>query len=85
MSSRFLSSLFTQRKARSTYPIWDVVLAVLLLIGSVTGAQMGAQFAQKARPVQLRLALAVIVLIVALRLAWGLGVRPDEIFTVTPI
>lgn len=63
----------------------DIVLAVLLLIGSVTGAQMGAQFAQKARPVQLRLALAVIVLLVALRLAWGLGVRPDEIFTVTPI
>lgn len=63
----------------------DIVLAVLLLIGSVTGAQLGAQFAQKARPVQLRLALAVIVLIVALRLAWGLGVRPDEIFTVAPI
>jgi len=63
----------------------DIVLAVLLLIGSVTGAQLGAQFAQKARPVQLRLALAVIVLLVALRLAWGLGVRPDEIFTVTPI
>lgn len=63
----------------------DIVLAVLLLIGSVTGAQLGAQFAQKARPVQLRLALAVIVLLVASRLAWGLGVRPDEIFTVTPI
>jgi uncharacterized membrane protein YfcA len=63
----------------------DIVLAVLLLIGSVTGAQMGAQLAQKAKPVQLRLALAVIVLLVALRLAWGLGVRPDEIFTVAPI
>jgi uncharacterized membrane protein YfcA len=63
----------------------DIVLAVLLLIGSVTGAQMGAQLAQKAKPVQLRLALAVIVLLVALRLAWGLGIRPDEIFTVAPI
>ena len=40
----------------------DIVLAVLLLIGSVTGAQLGAQFAQKAKPEQLRLILAVIVL-----------------------
>jgi uncharacterized protein len=62
----------------------DIVLALLLLIGSVTGAQMGAHFAQKARPEYLRLALAVVVLLIALRLAIGLGYRPDEIYTVTP-
>lgn len=60
----------------------DIVLAVLLLIGSVIGAQIGAQFAQKMRPEYLRLTLAVIVLLVALRMAIGLGWRPDEIYTV---
>ncbi|WP_017672480.1 sulfite exporter TauE/SafE family protein [Blastomonas sp. AAP53] len=60
----------------------DVVLAVLLLIGSVTGAQIGARFAQKLPPEYLRLLLSVLVLLVALRLAIGLGFRPAEIYTV---
>ena len=63
----------------------DIVLALLLLVGSVTGAQLGARFAQKARPVYLRLALAALVLVIALRMAYGLTVRPDEIFTVVPL
>jgi hypothetical protein len=60
----------------------DIVLAVLLLIGSVTGAQLGARFAQKLPPEYLRLLLATLVLLVAARLAIGLGFRPAEIYTV---
>lgn len=60
----------------------DIVLAGLLLIGSVTGAQLGAKFAQRMKPEYLRLTLAVIVLLVAIRMAMGLGFRPDEIYTV---
>ncbi|MEW4468117.1 sulfite exporter TauE/SafE family protein [Parasphingorhabdus sp. JC815] len=60
----------------------DIVLAGLLLIGSVTGAQLGAKFAQRMKPEYLRLALAVMVLLVAIRMAMGLGFRPDEIYTV---
>ena len=60
----------------------DIVLAVFLLIGSVTGAQIGARLAQRMRPDYLRLLLAAIVLLVALRMALGLGWRPDEIYTV---
>ncbi len=60
----------------------DIVLAGLLLLGSVTGAQFGARFAQKVKPEYLRLALAAIVLLVALRMAVGLFIRPDEIYTV---
>jgi uncharacterized protein len=60
----------------------DIVLAALLLIGSVTGAQLGARLAQKLKPDYLRLLLAALVLIVALRMAIGLGWRPDEIYTV---
>jgi uncharacterized membrane protein YfcA len=50
----------------------------------VIGAQLGARFAQKLPPDWLRLALAVIVLLVAFRLAIGLSWRPDEIYTVQP-
>ncbi|UKK83623.1 sulfite exporter TauE/SafE family protein [Sphingopyxis sp. BSN-002] len=60
----------------------DIVLAGLLLLGSVTGAQVGARFAQKVKPEYLRMALAVIVLLVAARMAVGLFIRPDEIYTV---
>jgi uncharacterized membrane protein YfcA len=59
----------------------DIVLAVFLLIGSVTGAQIGARLAQRMRPEYLRLFLAIIVLLVAIRMALGLGWRPDEIYT----
>jgi len=62
----------------------DVVLAVLLLIGSVSGAQIGAQWAQKLPAARLRFVLAAIVLVVALRMAIGLGWRPDEIYSITP-
>lgn len=80
----FTTMAATMMHSLTTHAV-DLVLAALLLLGSVSGAQLGAQFALKARPVQLRLALAVIVLLVALRLAWGLGVRPDEIYMVAPI
>ena len=60
----------------------DIVLAGLLLLGSVTGAQFGARFAQKVKPEYLRMALAVIVLIVAARMAVDLFIRPEEIYTV---
>jgi uncharacterized membrane protein YfcA len=60
----------------------DLVLAFLLLIGSVVGAQVGTRISMQARPEYLRAALAFIVLIVAIRMALGLGWRPDEIFSV---
>jgi hypothetical protein len=60
----------------------DIVLAVLLLIGSVIGAQYGARFAQKMKPELLRLFLAIVVLAVALRMGLQLTWRPPEIFTV---
>ncbi|MCH4151629.1 MAG: sulfite exporter TauE/SafE family protein [Sphingobium sp.] len=60
----------------------DLVLAILLLIGSVTGAQLGTRISRKARPEYLRMILAFIVLVVAIRMALGLGWRPDEIYTI---
>ena len=79
----FVTAASTMVHALTTKAV-DIVLAGLLLVGSVTGAQIGARFAQKARPEYLRLALALMVLAVAARMALGLGWRPDEIFTVEP-
>ncbi len=61
----------------------DIVLAGLLLLGGVVGAQYGARLATQMKPDLLRLALAIIILLVALRMALGLAWRPDEIYTVT--
>ena len=61
----------------------DIVLAALLLVGGVVGAQYGARLATRLKPDLLRLALAVIILLVAFRMALGLAWRPDEIYTVT--
>jgi uncharacterized membrane protein YfcA len=80
----FVTMATTMMHALTTRAV-DIVLATLLLVGSVTGAQLGAKFAQTASPVKLRLVLASIVLLVALRMAIGLGYRPDEIFTVSPL
>jgi len=77
----FVTIATTMMHALTTRAI-DIVLAVLLLLGSVSGAQIGAKLAQIAKPEMLRLVLSSIVLIVALRMLFGLGVQPDEIFTV---
>jgi uncharacterized protein len=74
MSSTFVHSMTTKAV--------DIVLVIFLLIGSVIGAQIGARFAQRMKPEYLRLLLAAIVLLVAMRMALGLGWRPDEIYTV---
>jgi uncharacterized membrane protein YfcA len=60
----------------------DIVLATLLLIGGVIGAQYGALFTTKLRPDYLRLALGVIILLVAARMLLGLAWRPDEIYSI---
>ena len=60
----------------------DVVLAVLLLLGGVIGAQYGALLTLRVKPDLLRLALSFIILVVALRMALGLAWRPDEIFSI---
>jgi uncharacterized membrane protein YfcA len=80
----FVTAATTMMHALTTKEV-DIVLAVLLLLGSVSGAQVGAKLAQRLKPEYLRFALAAIVLLIALRMAWGLGVRPDEIYTVVPL
>ena len=60
----------------------DIVLAGLLLVGGVVGAQYGALLTLRIKPDLMRLALAVIILLVALRMALGLAWHPDEIYSI---
>jgi uncharacterized membrane protein YfcA len=60
----------------------DVVLALTLMIGGVIGAQFGARAGMTIRSEQLRLLLGLIVLLVGLRFAVDLGVRPDDLFSI---
>ena len=60
----------------------DIVLAGLLLVGGVFGAQYGAILATRIKPDLLRLALSVLILLVALRMGLGLAWRPDEIYSI---
>lgn len=79
----FVSAAATMVHSVTTKAV-DIVLAVLLLLGSVVGAQLGTRFAARAKPEYLRLVLALMVLTVALRMLLGLAWRPDEIYTVQP-
>ncbi len=80
----FVTMVTTMTHALTTKSV-DIVLAGLLLLGSVMGAQFGTQIALKARPEILRLVLAAIVLAVAVRMVLGLGYQPEEIYTVVPL
>jgi len=77
----FVTAATTMVHALTTRAV-DLVLTALLLIGSVLGAQFGTRIALKMKPEYLRLALAFIVLVVAIRMLLGLTWRPAEIFTV---
>ncbi len=60
----------------------DVLLAVVLMIGGVIGAQFGARAGQHLKGEQLRALLALMVLGVCLRLLFDLVVEPDELFSI---
>ena len=60
----------------------DIMLAGLLIIGGVVGAQFGVRVGARLRGEQLRLLLALLVLAVGARLLVGLVVRPDDPFSI---
>ncbi len=77
----FVTAITTIVHATTTRSV-DIVLAGLLLLGSVIGAQYGARLAQKMKPELLRMILAIVVLAVAFRLGLQLTYRPEEIYSV---
>ena len=60
----------------------DIVLAILLIIGGVFGAQFGARAGRNLRADVFRFLLSILILSVGLRFAAELVVRPAEPFSV---
>lgn len=60
----------------------DIVLALLLLVGGVIGAQVGTRVGANLKGEQLRILLAMMVLGVCIKLALGLVLEPDELFSI---
>ncbi|KQZ19390.1 permease [Mesorhizobium sp. Root552] len=78
----FTSGYTTLIHASTNYTV-DIMLALLLMIGGVAGAQYGAKAGQKLRGEQLRALLALLVLAVAIRLAVDLFVTPPNLYSLS--
>jgi uncharacterized membrane protein YfcA len=72
----------TVLQAASNYNV-DILLAAVLILGGVVGAQFGVRIGAQLRGEQLRLLLAILVLAVGARLLIDLVVTPADIFSVT--
>jgi hypothetical protein len=77
----FVAANVTMLQAFTNHTV-DAVLALLLLVGGVIGAQFGTRFGTKLRGEQLRFLLALIVLAVAAQLAHDLTIRPKAMFVI---
>ncbi|MEQ1649093.1 MAG: sulfite exporter TauE/SafE family protein [Hyphomicrobiaceae bacterium] len=80
----FVTAATTILHATTNFTV-DVVLALLLMIGGVIGAQLGAVAGEKLRGEQLRFLLAAMVLGVCIRIAWTLISTPKELFSLAAI
>jgi uncharacterized membrane protein YfcA len=77
----FVSAFTTMLHATTNFTV-DIALAVLLLIGGVIGAQIGTRIGVKMKAEQLRIWLAIMVLVVSGKLAIDLLVMPSELFSI---
>ncbi|MFN3655766.1 MAG: sulfite exporter TauE/SafE family protein [Pseudolabrys sp.] len=66
----------------ATNHLVDAVLALILMVGGVIGAQFGARTGQKMRGERLRLLLGLLVFAVGLRFAFELVVQPEDLFSI---
>ena len=69
----------------ATNHLVDAVLALILMVGGVIGAQFGARAGQKMRSERLRLLLGALVLAVGLRFAFDLILKPEDLFSIRPL
>ncbi|AXI47740.1 permease [Sulfitobacter sp. SK012] len=76
----FVTAFTTMLHATTNFTV-DIVLAVLLLIGGVIGAQIGTRIGVKMKAEQLRILLAIMVLVVCGKLALELLIQPAELYS----
>jgi uncharacterized membrane protein YfcA len=77
-----ITALTTLLQATSNYAV-DMVLAAILIVGGVVGAQFGVRVGGKLSGERIRFLMALLVLAVFLRLLWGLVVPPSDHYSLT--
>jgi uncharacterized membrane protein YfcA len=66
----------------TTNHLVDAVLALVLMVGGVIGAQFGARAGQSIRGEHLRLLLGLLILSVGVRFAVELVIQPNELYSI---
>jgi uncharacterized membrane protein YfcA len=69
----------------ATNHLVDAVLALILMVGGVIGAQFGVRTGQKMRGERLRLLLGLLVFAVGLRFAFELVVTPEDLYSLRQV
>ncbi|MBY3136229.1 MULTISPECIES: sulfite exporter TauE/SafE family protein [Rhizobium] len=77
----FVTAYTTIVQAATNFSV-DIVLALILMVAGVIGAQYGVRVGQKLRGEQLRALLGLLVLAVGVRLAIALVVTPADVYSV---
>jgi uncharacterized membrane protein YfcA len=77
----FVAGLTTILHAIQNHNV-DVVLAMLLIVSGVIGAQYGTVAGARLKGEQMRFLLAALVLLVCFRIGWDLVVTPRELYSI---
>lgn len=80
----FVAGFTTMIHASTNFSV-DIVLALFLLIGGVVGAQFGSMVGARLKAEQLRVLLAVLVMIVAGKVGLELIVAPTEFYSLSEL
>nr|WP_170540666.1 sulfite exporter TauE/SafE family protein [Ruegeria arenilitoris] len=80
----FVAGFTTMIHASTNFSV-DIVLALFLLIGGVVGAQFGSMVGARLKAEQLRVLLAVLVMIVAGKVGLELIVAPTELYSLSEL
>ncbi|WGF88190.1 sulfite exporter TauE/SafE family protein [Marinivivus vitaminiproducens] len=78
----FIAGMTTFLQAAQNQTV-DIVLAILLIAGGVVGAQFGSRIGTRLRGEQVRLLLAILVLLICGKLAFDLFSPPPDTFSLT--
>lgn len=76
-----VTAFTTMLHATTNYTV-DIVLAVLLLVGGVIGAQIGTRIGVYLKAEQLRILLALMVMVVCAKLGLDLLLMPSELYSI---
>lgn len=80
----FVASLTTILQSVNNQTV-DIVLAFLMIISSVFGAQIGTILSEKINPDKLKLFLSLMIVGICLKMLYGLFIEPENLFNIEEI